>query len=109
MPFGPKLRRLRKERNITQDGLGKLLGMGRTAIANYESGRNQPSNEVLVQISDFFDVSIDYLLGRTSLRPGDTLAFNRAEAEEELPEEARQELNSFLEYLRSKYRLEDKP
>ena len=63
--FPRRLRRLRKSRNINQARLAKMLGYGYTAIANYESGRNEPSLGDLCRIADYFDVSTDYLLGRT--------------------------------------------
>ena len=56
---------LRKSRKVSQTRLAKVLGYGYTAIANYESGRNEPSLGDLRRIADFFDVSTDYLLGRT--------------------------------------------
>ena len=59
------LRMLRKSRKVSQTRLAKVLGYGYTAIANYESGRNEPSLGDLRRIADFFDVSTDYLLGRT--------------------------------------------
>ncbi len=61
--FRTRLKELRKEKKIIQTKLGKHLGYGYTAIANYESGRNEPSLDTLVQIANIFDVSIDYLLG----------------------------------------------
>ncbi len=63
--FSSRLKALRKKRNINQAVLAKMLGYGYTAIANYESGRNEPSLGDLCRIADFFDVSVDYLLGRT--------------------------------------------
>ena len=63
--FSSRLKALRKKRNINQAVLAKMLGYGYTAIANYESGRNEPSLGDLCRIADFFDVSVEYLLGRT--------------------------------------------
>lgn len=63
--FSNRLRMLRKSRKVSQTHLAKALGYGYTAIANYESGRNEPSLGDLRRIADFFDVSVDYLLGRT--------------------------------------------
>ena len=63
--FAERLRNIRREHEITQVELGKKLGYGYTAIANYESGRNEPSHADLCRIADYLDVSIDYLLGRT--------------------------------------------
>lgn len=63
--FSSRLRLLRKNRNINQTRLAEMLGYGYTAIANYESGRNEPSLGDLYRIADFFDVSIDNLAGYT--------------------------------------------
>ena len=66
--FAERLRNIRREHEIAQVELGKKLGYGYTAIANYESGRNEPSHRDLCRIADFLDVSVDYLLGRTENR-----------------------------------------
>lgn len=62
--FANNLKELRRAKKVTQQKLSEVLGYGYTAIANYESGRNEPSLRDLVRIADFFDVSIDELLGR---------------------------------------------
>ncbi|WP_458407210.1 helix-turn-helix domain-containing protein [Anaerotignum sp.] len=61
--FPERLRQLRKSGNISQQKLGTYLNYGYTAIANYESGRNEPSFDTLMKIAIFFDVTVDYLLG----------------------------------------------
>ena len=66
MDFKERLKSLRKEKGITQGQLAEILNYGYTAISNYESGRNEPSIKDIKKISDFFDVSVDYLLGRTN-------------------------------------------
>jgi len=63
--FKSRLKELRKHRNITQAELAKRLNYGRTAIANYEAGRTEPSFEALNAIAEYFNVSVDYLLGRS--------------------------------------------
>lgn len=68
MKFGKRLRELRKENRLTQSETAKILGYGYTAISNYEHGRNQPSIEDLIRIANFFDVSVDYLIGATDVR-----------------------------------------
>ena len=62
--FAQNLKALRKAKKVIQQGLSEVLGDGYTAIANYESGRKELSLQDLIQIGDFFDVSIDELLGR---------------------------------------------
>ncbi len=61
--FGERLRRLRKERDITQNALAEHIGVVSSAIGKYERVNNSyPSVEALIKIAAFFDVSIDYLL-----------------------------------------------
>lgn len=62
MEFKDRLRQLRKKNKLTQEELAKILNYGYTAIANYESGRTQPSLNNLKKLAEFFKVSTDYLL-----------------------------------------------
>ena len=61
--FAKNLKRFRKSKKLTQTELGKMLNYGSTAIANYESGRNEPSFDILIRLSDILEVSLDDLLG----------------------------------------------
>lgn len=61
--FATRLRELRKSNNVSQQKLSKYLNFGYTAIANYESGRNQPSLDTVKKIAQYFDVTVDYLIG----------------------------------------------
>jgi len=60
-----RLKELRERRHMSQVFLGMELGMNQNTISRYETGAREPSNAELIMIADFFDVSIDYLLGRT--------------------------------------------
>ncbi|MBQ0142466.1 MAG: helix-turn-helix transcriptional regulator [Prevotellaceae bacterium] len=62
------LKDLRIEKNISQDKLAELLNTTRSAIGNYETGRRVPNYEMLENIADFFNVDMDYLLGRQSIK-----------------------------------------
>lgn len=64
--FSKMLRQLREQRNLTQKDIAKYLGITRQAVASYESGKREPDYNVLKNIADYFDVSVDYLLGRGS-------------------------------------------
>ncbi len=66
--FQYRLKELRKEYKMTQEGLANKLGLVRTAIANYETGRTNPDVETLNLIADIFNTTTDYLLGRTDIR-----------------------------------------
>ena len=60
-----KIRKLRNDFNISQVTLAKELGVTKQCVSNWENDNILPSIEMLIKIADFFDVSIDYLLGRT--------------------------------------------
>lgn len=65
--FGDRLRQLRKINGITQEQLAEIIGVERSSIGKYE-GKSKvvPSDEVKAKIAEYFNVSIDYLMGRTS-------------------------------------------
>ena len=66
MKFKDRLISLRKQLSLTQEELATSLGFSRTAISAWEIGRNEPSNEDTIKIANFFNVSVDYLLGADS-------------------------------------------
>ena len=59
-----RLRELREKKNLTQTALAKDLKVSNTTISNWEAGYRQPDLETLIRIANYFDVSLDYLLGR---------------------------------------------
>lgn len=61
--FGYRLRELRKERKLTQDQVARRLNLSKTTISGYENNVKTPSLDVLVQLSVFYNVTADYLLG----------------------------------------------
>lgn len=63
--FGKNLAKIRKSRKLSQYDLAEKMGFSRGQIANYEQGTRQPDFETLQKFADFFEVSTDYLLGRT--------------------------------------------
>ena len=64
--FKDNLKKLRKEKKITQEELSKIIGVERSSIGKYESSGVIPSVDVLNKIADYFNVSVDYLLGRSN-------------------------------------------
>ena len=66
--FADRLRSLRKENNITQQELANKFFITKSAVSKYENGVNTPENKLLQELAGFFDVSVDYLLGRTDNR-----------------------------------------
>lgn len=63
--YNERLRELRSKEGISQQELSNRLGFNRATYARYETGNTQPDFDTLQKLADFFDVSTDYLLGRT--------------------------------------------
>ena len=63
--LGKRLKELREERNLTQKQISTLLGLNSVTYLHYEKAQREPPLAVLVQMAQFFDVSVDYLLGIT--------------------------------------------
>lgn len=113
MSFGIRLKTLREEVGLTQEELGKIINVSKPTISRYESNSNEPNSEILKKLASFFKVSIDYILCNTDVRepadkilekPQDTIALHRNDGyDDDLPEEARKEIEDFKEYVRHKY------
>lgn len=65
---GEIISNLRKERKITQAALAEYLGVSSAAIYKYERNLAEPDIASLIKIAELFDVSLDYLVGRTNIR-----------------------------------------
>lgn len=63
MSFGTNLEKLRKERKISQSKLGNALGITQQMISSYEKDISSPNIETLIKIADYFEISIDRLVG----------------------------------------------
>jgi HTH-type transcriptional regulator, competence development regulator len=59
-----KLIELRKDKKLRQEDIAKILGIARTTYAMYEQGNREPDFDTLNKIADYFEVTIDHLLGR---------------------------------------------
>ena len=69
-----RLKELREERNITQQELADQLSCSQQSINNYENHGTQPDIDMLCRMADFFDTSVDYLIGNTNVRDPYNLA-----------------------------------
>ena len=61
--FAFRVKKLRKARKLSQQGLAEVLGLTQTAISGIESGLRGTTIEKLILLAEFFEVSTDYLLG----------------------------------------------
>ena len=68
MKFGNILKKIRQDNNMTQEELAKKINTSRSNIANYENNKNMPSIDILNKLSKLFNVSTDYLLGKSDIR-----------------------------------------
>lgn len=109
--FGNRLRNLRISENITGVELGKVLNVTKVAISNWESGKRTPDQETLTKIADYFDVTTDYLLGRTDEKQPkerfqgvNTISAHRIGNIEQLSDEGLEELDNYIELLKLKYK-----
>lgn len=59
-----KLRELREEKKLTQKELAEQIKINKMTYNNYENGKREPNIATLINLADFYEVSIDYLVGR---------------------------------------------
>ena len=64
MTIAESIKELRVERGLSQAALAKAIGVSQKAIDYWERGVNEPKASYIILLSDFFDVTADYLLGR---------------------------------------------
>lgn len=109
-----RLKSLRESKNITQKELANKLGISPSAIGMYESGKRNPDTSMLNILSNFFDVSVDYLMGRSDIKSSadevlkenheETIALHSDYDYKDLPDEARKEIENYIEYIKQKYK-----
>jgi len=61
--MGQRIKELRKSKGLTQQELGKILNVTKVSICCYEKGTRTPSLDTLIDLSNFFSVSLDYFIG----------------------------------------------
>ena len=68
MKFAERFSQLRIDNDVKQKELARMLNLSVASISHYETGVNFPDLKSLVEIANFFDVSLDYLVGRTDYK-----------------------------------------
>jgi transcriptional regulator with XRE-family HTH domain len=110
--FSDRIKDLRAKKNLTMEELGNVIGKGKSTIAGYESGARRPKMHNIRKLADYFNVSIDYLLGHTDnpipTKHSKNLAVLLAETDDyhyngvPVSQEDLELLNSFLERIANK-------
>lgn len=107
--FGERLRELRTEKNLTQEELAKHFGLHKTRISQYELNKRQADDEMKKKLAKYFNVSLDWLMGLTDVRnytedKANTIALHSDTDYDNLPQEAKDEINNFIEFVKQKYK-----
>ena len=66
MPYYPRIRDLREDKDLTQSDMGKILSCSQRVYSNYERGDIDIPTATLIKLANFYNVSVDYLLERTN-------------------------------------------
>lgn len=102
-----RLKELREEKNLLQKDLAEILKITTSAYGFYEQGKRDPDTAVIQKLADFFDVTTDYLLGRSNVRTQqsikiETKAYHNLDTSG-LPEEDIRKVEEYVELLKRKY------
>lgn len=104
---GKKLRQLRAEKNLKQTELAKILNLSKQTISAYEKDWVTPPADTLERIADFFNVTVDCLLGRSDSAENGSIVSGASrdfELPDTLPAEARQQIIDYAEYVIEKHK-----
>lgn len=59
-----RIRSLREDNDLSQTEIAKVLGMSQTGYSKHETGENDVPTQILIKLADYYNTTIDYLLGR---------------------------------------------
>lgn len=100
MNLATRLRELRTEKGLTQIELGEKVGINYSTLSDYERGnKTDPYISTLRTLANFFEVSIDYLIGESSIRDGELIE-RCQKVLKQLSEENIKKVYSYAEFLR---------
>ena len=110
MNHANNLRKLWEAKGLTQPELAELFGSTQSAISNYESGTREPDISLLMRFAEYFDVTVDYLVGSTDLPfriDSGKIFYTELEKEilllcRELPEEDQEQMAAIGRHLKKK-------
>lgn len=99
-----RLKELREEKGLFQKDIAKILQITTSAYGFYEQGKRSPDTLVIQRLADFFNVSVDYLLGRSNIRNAADPKFNYNLDVSGLPKEAILQVEEYIEFFKLKYK-----
>lgn len=78
-----RIAELRREKHLNQTGLAMKLNISQYMVSAYETGRHQPTADMLIALAEYFGVSVDYLIGKSNIRyPADNFFHNNLSEKE---------------------------
>lgn len=100
-----RLRTLRKKLGLSQEDVARQLAISDKTISNYERGRRQPDNDMLVKLAQFYGVSVSYLLGETENPKllDNTIVILTDKDLKDMPPEVRETVLSFIDTIKKKH------
>lgn len=103
-----RIKLLREEKGLTQKQLAKILGFAESTIGCYETGKRHPDYELVINLANYFNTTVDYLLCRTNTRkespyPVIATGNEKFSFHKSVPLEAREEIINFAEYTIKKH------
>lgn len=97
--FGDKMMQARKVKGLSREELAEKIGTSGPIVGRYERGDMMPSVEIATKISDALDVSLDFLVGKSSLLVKDKKTLKRLEDIDKLPDNDKQNIFYTLDNL----------
>lgn len=99
MTFGERLKQLREEIEYTRIQVGKIINVTPEMVGKYERGENYPGDiKIYITLAQLFGVTIDYLLGQSNVRVRSEFK-DICSLYEQLPDEQRELLQDYMEFL----------
>lgn len=101
-----RLKQCREEKGVSQTNLAEYLMITRQAYNHYETGNRLPTQETLIKIAEYFNVSTDYLLGRTdeprTKTPDEEIRIAAFGEARDFTDEETEEIKRFIDFVKSK-------
>lgn len=111
--FQIRLKELREKAGYSQQSFADAIGVKQSTVGNWEAGAREPKLEVMQKLADFFDVSVDYLIGRDNTpRPRKEAAQKKEISDEDIKfalfggdvtDEAYEDVKRFAQFIKEKY------
>lgn len=110
MKFGDRIKQLREEKEVKQKDLANYLQITTPTLSNYELNKSIPGDlETLIKIANYFNVSVDYLIGNTNTKYKE---LTKQEIENlnryrELPASIKYDIDDYIEFKHKKYKKDE--